>query len=113
MRALVIALSLAAATAAAAHESHMGMVYSPLCCQGTSGPNGTGDCAPIPATAVKAVQGGFQIILNPGDHPLVTKPHQYFVPYGKEKHSTDGAWHACLWPSEDRMQCFYAPDQGA
>lgn len=92
-----------------AHESPLGWNYPPYCCNG----NGhTGDCAPIPKEAVKEVTGGTKITLMVGDHPMVTKPQEFFVPYADVKPSPDGMFHICLFPTEDHVRCFFAPDRG-
>lgn len=89
-----------------AHESPGGMAYDPLCCNG-DGTNG--DCAPVPSIGVKATPEGWQVSLKPGDHPLVTAPHEWLIPYSETREATDGQFHACLWPDETTLRCFYAP----
>ena len=76
--------------------------YDPWCCSGK-------DCAPIPFSAVREIQGGYQITLKPGDHPLVTRVHVFQIEQVKVKRSKDDQYHACLFPTEDRLLCFYAP----
>ena len=96
-------------SAARAHETASGMIFDARCCRGNSV---TGDCQPIPASSVKPIAGGLQITLAPGDHPLVTRVHVFQIEQGKVLPSTDGRYYACLWPSEDHLQCLYAPPTG-
>lgn len=77
------------------------------------------DCAPIPAERVTAGPDGWHIVLLPGDHPMVTKRNEYFVRYGKpqfyesqHRTSPDGRFHACLFPNEEVLRCFYSPPMG-
>jgi hypothetical protein len=86
-------------------HSDGGQVYDPWCCNHR-------DCAPIPASAVTAGPDGYRVTLRPGDHPLVRSPVSHLVPYGTERRADDGRYHACLYPSQDTMRCFYAPPQG-
>lgn len=95
---------------ARAHTAASGMVYDGACCNGNTM---TGDCQPIPTKSVRAIPGGYQITLSPGDHHMVTRVHVFQIEQAKVRWSTDGQFHACLWPNEDRLQCFYAPPQGA
>jgi hypothetical protein len=53
--------------------------------------------------------GGYRVTLNPGDHHMVTHQHVFFMPTSEAKVSTDGSYHACLFPTEDTLRCFYAP----
>ena len=92
-----------------AHDADMGWSYDPYCCNGDSH---TGDCSEIPATSVRPVEGGYVVTLNPGDHRKVTKPHTFMVLQANVKYSPDGMYHACLYPTEDDMRCFYVPPMG-
>lgn len=83
--------------------------YEAFCCSGNSV---TGDCQPIPDEAVKPIPGGFQITLRPGDHPLVTRLHVFQIEASKARPSPDGRHHACLYPTEDTLRCFYTPPMG-
>lgn len=94
------------AGSASAHNAPMGWRYDGFCCNG-DGHNG--DCQQIPTQSVKVVKGGYEITLNPGDHRLVTKPHTFFVDQRNVRDSGDDYFHACLYPTEDTMRCFYAP----
>lgn len=91
------------------HQTASGMIFDARCCRGNSI---TGDCQPIPASSVTPIDGGLQITLAPGDHPLVTRVHVFQIEQGKVLPSTDGRYYACLWPSEDHLQCLYAPPTG-
>lgn len=109
---IIVALfaALALAGNAWAHEAPSGMVYENYCCSGV-GP--TGDCHHIPASGVQVLADGYQITLNPGDHPLVTKQHIFIVSFAETKYTpTDGDYHACLYPDENTLRCFYAPPKG-
>ena len=86
--------------------------YDPWCCNEK-------DCAPIPNESVTATDNGWYVVLEPGDHPLVTKRQEFVVPYftrdkgrfqQKARKSKDHQFHACLYPNEDNMRCFYEPD---
>ncbi|MBB3411243.1 hypothetical protein FHT87_005196 [Rhizobium sp. BK316] len=108
MRKTVLLTALLVAGSAYGHTAPSGMEYSAYCCNGDGM---SGDCQPIPSRSVKAVSGGYQISLNPGDHRLVTRQHVFFIPYDKVREATDGGYHACLYPDEDTLRCFYAPPQ--
>lgn len=96
---------------ARAHEAASGMRYDGACCNGDA-MGLSGDCQQIPETSVREIPGGFEITLRPGDHRLVTKLHVFTIQHSKTRKSTDGRFHACLWPTEDQLQCFYAPPPG-
>ena len=100
---------LALAGAAFAHDAASGWQYEQYCCNGDS--HG-GDCQMIPATAVRIIDGGYQVTLAPGDHRLATRRHIFRVPQDAARHSQDGEYHLCLYPTEDTPRCFYAPDMG-
>lgn len=108
-RIALLLLLAGAAFPAVAHEAQTGMVYEPFCCNGDAN---TGDCFQIPSETVKAGPDGYQVTLRPGDHPLVTAPQSWIVPYKDARPATDGAFHACLFPKETDMRCLYAPGQG-
>ncbi|MDI7863720.1 hypothetical protein MRS76_17340 [Rhizobiaceae bacterium n13] len=91
------------------HQSAGGWTYPPACCRGT---DIGGDCEQIPTGDVYKGRYGYSIMLHPGDHRLVTRVHEFFVPYGKEITSGDGAYHVCLHPTEDNVVCFFAPPDG-
>lgn len=97
---------------AGAHEAPSGMRYNGWCCSPAGDPDdATGDCAPIPDRAVKITAQGYVITVRPGDHPLVTRPHQWMKSTKDVIHrSTDGRYHICLYPTEDDLRCLYVPD---
>ena len=91
---------------ALAHESMSHMQYDKWCCNGTQH---TGDCQEIPDEAVRTIPGGYQITLKAGDHRLVTRVHVWEKAQTETRWSTDGRYHACLFPTESTLRCFYAP----
>lgn len=107
MRQYLILAAIVLSTATAAAHSF----YDGYCCQGNA--EGTmGDCAPIPKEAVKVVPGGYQITLLPGMHRKVTEPQTYFFEYAKARWSKDERYHACIYPTQKILRCFYHPLQG-
>jgi hypothetical protein len=54
---------------------------------------------------------GFSVFLHPGDHYLATRNHLFFVPYGDEIQSGDDDYHVCLHPTENDLNCFFAPPE--
>lgn len=95
--------------AAKAHQAPSGMRYDTWCCNGN---NHTGDCQPIPNSSVRVIPGGYEITLSRGDHHMVTKTHVFTKTQTETRPSTDGQYHACLYPNEDSLRCFYAPPPG-
>lgn len=93
---------------AVAHD-HGAMKYDAFCCQGD---RQTGDCQAIPAGNVTVTKDGFAVTLKAGEHRLVTRPHRWMVPFGSERQSTNGDYHACIFPDEDTLRCFYSPPMG-
>jgi hypothetical protein len=98
-------------TPSLAHQSDGGQKYDAWCCNPvTKGAHMiSGDCAPIKSHSVKPVKGGYQVTLDVGDHPLSKTKQVHFITYGSVKESTDGEYHACLYPDETVLRCFYAP----
>jgi len=94
-------------TPATAHEAISGFKYDGFCCNGD---NHTGDCQMISTRNVRVVQGGYEIILGPGDHRLITRRHDFVVAQSEARRSEDSEYHLCLYPNEDTLRCFYAPD---
>lgn len=92
------------ATQSRAHTAPSGMVYDPYCCNGN-------DCRPAPEGAVRGVKGGWAVTLNPGDHPMITKPLRAFMAHADTKPSEDGAFHICVWP-QDTLRCLYVVQGG-
>lgn len=71
--------------------------YDAFCCSEK-------DCAPLAdGASVTSVEGGFVVIMRPGDKPL-------FFPFAKVKPSQDSDWHACISPGGDPL-CLYRPDR--
>ena len=95
-----------AAAAVQAHHAPSGFRYDAFCCNGDSE---TGDCQPIASDTVGPAGNGYRIALEPGDHRLATRRHQFYVPQSKVLQSPDGRFHLCLFPNEDTVRCFYAP----
>ncbi|ANL42364.1 hypothetical protein [Rhizobium phaseoli] len=95
---------------AEAHQAESGWTYPPACCKAH---DVGGDCEAIPAQHISPGPHGFSIFLHRGDHHLATKPHLFFIPYGDEIPSGDGRYHICLHPTENEVNCFFAPPNGA
>ncbi len=96
------------------HEALNGMKFHPMCCNGNAV---NGDCHHIPTSAVRAMTDGYEVTLKPGDHPLVTKPHVFFVAYKDVRRTGDDGmvpdqYYACLYPTEDTLRCLYVPPEG-
>ena len=78
--------------------------YDPACCSGR-------DCAAAPVGSVTAVDGGWQIIILAGEHPMVKSNFSTIVPYGDKRvrPSRDQNFHPCI--SEERhLLCLYVPE---
>lgn len=108
---LITIASLFLSTAASAHDAPTGWSYDAWCCQ-ASKEAVLGDCAQIRTDAVRIINGGYEIVLNAGDHPKVTKTHKFRVEQGNARRSKDEFYHICLYPTEDKLRCFYAPTMG-
>lgn len=106
----VFAFVLLVAASADAHHAPSGMAYDPWCCNGNET---TGDCAPIPSRDVRVTKDGYRIVIQPGDHPGVHVTHVFWESFAAARISTDGQYHACLFPTEYQLRCFYAPPQGS
>jgi hypothetical protein len=104
-----ILATLACWNGAAAHDTESGWTYPLACCRGDKK---RGDCQEIPNTSVSTGPDGFRVLLNPGDHHLVTKQHFFRIPYGDTIPSGDSDFHICLYPTEDHANCFFAPPDG-
>ncbi|MDP9839512.1 hypothetical protein ACRQ1B_03480 [Rhizobium panacihumi] len=107
MRSILASVMIAYASGAAAHEAHTGWKYESYCCNGD---NHTGDCQMIPTKNVRIVKGGYEVILGPGDHRLITRNHDFRLRQSEARRSKDSEYHVCLYPNEDTLRCFYAPD---
>jgi hypothetical protein len=90
-----------------AHHPEGPWAYPLACCFGDAQ---DGDCEKIPSGSVRETRNGYVVTLKPGDHHRVSRPHRYIVPYGSVIRSGDGDYHACLHPTEDNLNCFFAPE---
>lgn len=118
------ALALSPATPRA-HHAPGGWDYPMGCCGGdTTGQTQRGDCAPIPAEAVKetrrnGVLGYAVTVTGSMRHPSVrhdASPVAEFVPIGDQRinPSPDGEHHVCLRHYEPRsILCVFIPPGGA
>lgn len=103
-------LASALALPAAAHQAPSGWEYDPSCCSGT-------DCAPVPDEAIREAQGGYEVLIQPGTHPMVgegAEPARRFVPHGDPRIRTSGdeRKHACV-SRFGAIYCLYVPPSGA
>ena len=89
-----------------AHQAVGNWTYPPACCRGN---DIGGDCEAISSINVTRSTHGYFILVHPGDHHLATRYHRFFVPYGEEIPSGDENYHICLYPTEDNLNCFFAP----
>lgn len=97
------------AGASLGHDADGGWSYPMACCKGTMI---GGDCQVVPSNRVARSKRGFSVTINPGDHPLATRSHEFFIPYGNEMPSGNKHYHICLHPTEDDVNCFFAPPDG-
>ena len=104
---LILPAVLAIAGPAVAHEAMSGWQYEQFCCNGN---NHNGDCQMIPAHTVRIIDGGYRVTLAPGDHRMATRSHVFHLLQGDARRSRDGEYHLCLYPDENTLRCFYAPD---
>lgn len=81
-----------------------GWSYSSACCCST------GACAPVPAHAVRAIPGGFAIMLPPGMHPKAPEGFSGSVTEAQTARSPDERAHVCIW--NGRVTCALVPAQG-
>lgn len=86
----------------------------------------TRDCAPIEDVHVERVQGGYQVEIPPGSHPMAGLGVSEFVRFDdpRVRVSADDAYHACIVSSAafmdphdqqrttDWMRCLYVPLEG-
>ncbi len=91
--------------------------YSPWCCRSVDGE--TGDCQPIPQSAVQATAEGYLVTVTPADHARAKAPITRLFRYPdsdpsndrgtppEAQISPDGQHHACVLPSSQDMRCFY------
>jgi hypothetical protein len=106
---IAAALFLDLSTNGNAHQPNEKWTYPPACCRGS---DIGGDCQSIPDGQVTKGKHGYSVILHPGDHWLATREHRFFIPYGDEIPSGDGDFHICLHPTEEHVNCFFAPPDG-
>lgn len=95
------------AVPALAHQAPSGWAYDRECCHNL-------DCAPAPDGAIREVQGGYQVTLAPGSHPMVRdRTVTGFVPHGdpRIRVSGDEDRHACV-SGTGRILCIYIPPGG-
>lgn len=97
-------------SAAKAHSHNEAWAYDPECCSSQ-------DCAPVPSNAITEVNGGYQIIIAPGSHPMVELHESavvLFIPHGdpKIRVSGDGLKHACVGRITKTVFCVYVPTGG-
>ncbi|MFC3164710.1 hypothetical protein [Ciceribacter thiooxidans] len=109
MRSLLAWLMIVLAPPAYAHDAATGWSYDAFCCNGS---HVSGDCQTIPSRSVRVTRNGYEITVGPGDHRLVTRRHDFTLPQSNARRSQDEEYHLCLFPDEDTLRCFYAPDMG-
>lgn len=107
MRSLIL-LGVLAAGGAAAHQAPSGWLYDPECCSHH-------DCAQVADEAVREVQGGYAVRVEPGTHimvpagrPAVTS----FVPHGDTRIRPSGDQHRHVCIVGGRVICLYMPPGG-
>lgn len=105
-RVFIVGILTGLSCATYAHQAPSGFQYAPYCCNGDGE---SGDCQPIPSEDVKIDGADYKIALKPGDHRMATRLHLFSVPQSKAMMSVDGFYHLCLFPNEDVVRCFYAP----
>lgn len=71
-----------------------------------------GDCDEIPARAVQERKDGYHITLQPGDHPMVSRPLSVIVPYSMEQVAPTGGYHICFNHMMG-VRCFFAGSRGS
>lgn len=68
--------------------------YPQDCCGGN-------DCAPVSQDRIRIVPGGYVL------------DGKYLIPEANARQSQDGDYHACFWPSPDKLHCFFKPPMGS
>lgn len=116
MRLLTLLAALTIGSAALSHDAPSGWAYSAACCSGY-------DCAEVKLATVKPTPEGWQITLEPGDHPMIDASFTELVPYKDKriKESGDEMFHACIvayrrgtpQASPPKLRCLYVPPMGA
>lgn len=67
------------------------------------------DCAPVKPGRWRSVQGGWQIVIHPGEHPMAgDAPRSYFVAFKDARPSPDKQFHLCLNLAREVL-CAFAP----
>lgn len=110
------------ATVALAHHAPSGWEYDSNCCD-------NGDCDHLPKEAVTKEAAGFRVRLKAGDHKLIGRPVEFFIPYGAAsiRPSGDNEFHLCPFLIRGdgpgggygtgnvdwAPRCFYVPSTGA
>lgn len=94
----LIAGAVALATRPAAAHSW----YDAACCSGQ-------DCAPVETAEIEETPDGYRVVLEPGDHPLVTRRLERLISKTSPdlRWSHDAGWHVCA--SSARIICLYIP----
>lgn len=99
---------LLAAPPAHGHQAPAGWEYDRDCCHNF-------DCAPVPDGAIREVQGGYQVSLRAGQHPMLQGENvaRVFIPHGDRRIrvSGDSQRHACV-TGGGTVFCIYIPPGG-
>lgn len=106
---ILLALLCFAYQLAAAHEAPSGWAYSDRCCSSR-------DCAPVPTEAVREAPGGYTVLIQPHEHPMLRGaevPARAFFPHGDDRiqPSGDQQRHACVGRG-GTVFCVYLPASG-
>lgn len=107
---IAVAMLIISVSGVDAHHAGKNWTYPAACCRGD---HSGGDCRRVPFGRVTERRNGYTIRLFPGDFPDITRHHTFVVPFGDELPSGDRDFHICLYPSEDHVNCFFAPPPGA
>lgn len=107
---IIVALLGFALRLASAHDAPSGFQYDPQCCGGAAT---SGDCAPVPDAAIREAQGGYSVLIRPGEHPMAHAPVSGFLAHGDDRirPSGDDRRHACISRS-GRLLCVYIQSNG-
>ena len=109
-----VALVLAGAFPAAAHEAPTGWSYDIECCSQM-------DCQPVPASMIRATSEGWRIEIPAGAHKMAPTGFVGTLPYDSHRvrQSQDGLFHPCIAPAigshrpEPVLLCLYVPEMGS
>lgn len=72
------------------------------------------DCERVKVNTVKEKDGGFEVIVYPGQHKMSkdwAEPMVYHVPYKDARASEDQNYHVCLSPTKVLL-CLFVPIGG-